>query len=153
MWRIEWRIRGWIKKCFRQLTEVLPNLYPWTKAAAKFDGSAPDALKFEAPGMMDLNVDILHRNGSTCEIAMSHYYKHPSGDMIADPDMQVCIDFGEKSAIAHTYQDAFRLSRDRKPTWTEFQNSGQTKAIQLTAFLSQWLENIKAQGFEPKPHD
>ena len=135
------------QKAFRQLTEVIPNLNEWTEAASRFDGSAPEALKFTSSGFMDLNVDLLHRNGEKCEIALSHYYRHESGDMIPDPDMQVKIDFEEGSAMATTYQDAFGY-QEVEPTLAQFKSPGRTRAVQLTAFLSQWLQNIQVQGHQ-----
>ena len=47
----------------------------------------PEAKKSQVSGFMDLNLDRLSRDGSVTVIALSHYYKHPSGDMIPDPDM------------------------------------------------------------------
>ena len=120
------------QKVFQQLTTVVPDLDQWTSAAAEFDGSAPEALKFKAPGMMDLNVDILHRDGNQCEITMSHYYKHRSGDMIADPDMQVCIDFAEESAVAHTYQDSFGY-QEVETDLAQYRTPGQSKNQRLSS--------------------
>lgn len=45
----------------------------------------PNALKLKVAGYMDLNVDVLERKKMQLVIAPSHYYKHSSGDMIADP--------------------------------------------------------------------
>lgn len=42
-------------------------------------------------GIMDLCFDVLSRTDSKVVIALSHYYKHKSGDMIADPDMEVAV--------------------------------------------------------------
>ena len=40
---------------------------------------------------MDLNLDLLSRNGEIITVALSHYYEQ-NGDLIADPDMVVRID-------------------------------------------------------------
>ena len=56
---------------------------------------------------MDFNLDILQRKGDVLRIAISHYYKHPSGDMIADPDMEVRVNRKTETAEALTYQDTY----------------------------------------------
>jgi hypothetical protein len=48
------------------------------------------AAKLTAPGFMNLNV-VLSRHHKKMVIALSHYYKHPSGDMIADPDITIAV--------------------------------------------------------------
>ena len=59
--------------------------------------SNPDLLTIEesgkskVDGFMDLNLDILHRQPDRILIARSHYWKHGSGDMIADPDMEIAV--------------------------------------------------------------
>ena len=68
------------KEIYKRLIRVIPNLY-----------SIKESGKSEAPGFMDFNLDILQRNGVVLRIAISHYYKHPSGDMIADPDMEIMV--------------------------------------------------------------
>ena len=39
---------------------------------------------------MDLHLDCLEKNGGVYKIALSHYYKHPSGDL--DLDMTMLVD-------------------------------------------------------------
>lgn len=53
---------------------------------------------------MDLNLDVLFRQGNIVRIALSHYYKL-NGDMIADPDMEIIINAEPMTANAMTYQD------------------------------------------------
>ncbi len=57
---------------------------------------------------MDLNLDLLEQTSDNTIIALSHYYKHPSGDMIADPDMTIRVNLPDKTAEALTYQDIYR---------------------------------------------
>ncbi len=40
---------------------------------------------------MDLSLDVLISNDNKIVIALGRFYKHPCGDMIADPDMEVAI--------------------------------------------------------------
>ncbi len=125
------------QKIYRQLLGLIPDLAEWTEKAARFDGSAAEALKFEAEGYMDLNVDVLQRDEKSCEIALSHYYKHETGDMIPDPDMQICVDFELETASARTYQDHHI-----------YQEVEVGEATSLNRFLTTWLTNINQQGFE-----
>lgn len=40
---------------------------------------------------MDLNCDVLEVGQDYRRIALSHYWKHDSGDMIPDPDMEIAV--------------------------------------------------------------
>ena len=84
------------KEIYKRLIRVIPNLY-----CIKESG------KSEAPGFMDFNLDILQRKGDVLRIAISHYYKHQSGDMIPDPDMEILVNRKNETAEALTYQDTY----------------------------------------------
>jgi uncharacterized protein YqiB (DUF1249 family) len=105
---------------------------------------AGEALKLKSGGFMDLNIDILSRDKDSSIIAMSHYYKHPSGDMIADPDMEIKIHHNAKMAEALTYQDGFGY---RQVYPKEGFVNPQAKT-DLNKFLNSWLNNLKSQGFK-----
>ena len=119
------------KKIYRRLTRVIPNLY-----------SIKDSGQSEVSGFMDFNLDILQRDGNQLRIAISHYYKHPSGDMIADPDMEILVNRKTETAEALTYQDTYRyqevFSGDGSCN-TSLQHS-------LNEFLLMWLRNLYEQG-------
>jgi hypothetical protein len=83
------------KEIYKRLVRVIPNPY-----------SIMESGKSEAPGLMDFNLDILQINCDVVRIAISHYYKHSSGDMIADPDMEVQVNRKTETAEALTYQDS-----------------------------------------------
>jgi uncharacterized protein YqiB (DUF1249 family) len=105
-------------------------------------------IKLKSEGFMDLNFDYLREDDQGRHIiAMSHYYKHPSGDMIADPDMELRIDEDMGTIEALTYQDASRYnevySRDGKYVNPRVKKS-------LNSFLSTWLNNCKNQGFSKR---
>ena len=85
------------KEIYKRLIRVIPNLY-----------SIKESGKSEAPGFMDFHLDILHRKSDVLRIAIRHYYKHPSGDMIADPDMEIMVNRKSETAEALTYQDTYR---------------------------------------------
>ncbi len=105
----------------------------------------PEYLKLKSVGFMDLNMDRLYQEeGGGLVIALSHYYKHPSGDMIADPDMEIRIYNDMKMAEALTYQDSFGYRRVYYPG-----GKIDTRAkLELNRFLRQWLTNLKNQGFK-----
>ena len=90
---------------------------------------------------MDLNLDLLEKRGKVYTIALSHYYKHPSGDIIPDPDMTMLVDTEAQTVEALTYQDIYR--------YDEVYPDGevnQTMRRSLNKFLSQWLQNCIDQG-------
>jgi len=101
-----------------------------------------ESTKLKADGFMDLNVDILHRDQEKTVIALSHYYRHSSGDMIADPDMEVRILHQQHMAEALTYQDSFGY---RVVYPTEGKVAPRAKK-DLNRFLNQWLTNLLNQG-------
>jgi uncharacterized protein YqiB (DUF1249 family) len=106
-------------------------------------GAIPEAKKSQVPGFMDLNLDRVYAESGATVIALSHYYRHPSGDMIPDPDMEIRIAPNQRTAEALTYQDAFRY---------QFVYTGDGQLVstdlkrQLNEFLDQWLSNCLAQG-------
>ena len=101
-----------------------------------------DALKSQSTSYMDLHLDVLEKDGAMMVIALSHYYRHPSGDMIADPDMTMKINFSAEVVEALTYQDSFGFQcvyPDERHVHPKLKKS-------LNAFLSKWLSNCLAQG-------
>jgi len=118
------------KELYRKLTDIVP--------IDRIESHA----KLTSAGFMDLNVDILHLEGDDIFMALSHNYKHPSGDMIPDPDMEIKVNHTTKEAEALTFQDVYGYK-------TVFQRGEQPNpAIQaeLNQFLSHWLTNLKNQG-------
>ena len=103
----------------------------------------PEAKKSQVPGFMDLNLDRLLPNGNLTAIALSHYYKHPSGDMIPDPDMEIRIMPKERAAEALSYQDSFSYR-------LVYGDEGRLVSValkhDLNQFLEQWLSNCLEQG-------
>ena len=117
-------------KNYRKLSVLLPSL-----------PRIPEYSKSTVPGFMDLHLDYLEKNGGVYKIALSHYYKHPSGDMIPDPDMTMLVDTVGQTAEALTYQDIYRY--DEVYIGGE---SDQSVRRSLNNFLSQWLQNCIDQG-------
>ena len=115
---------------YRKLSVLLPSL-----------PAIPEHAKSMAPGYMDLHLDRLEKSGCLYTIALSHYYKHPSGDMIPDPDMTMRVDTAAQTVEALTYQDIYR--------YDEVYPDGevnQTMRRSLNNFLAQWLQNCIDQG-------
>ena len=73
-----------------------------------------------------------------------HYYKHHSGDMIADPDMEIMLYPDKKMAEALTYQDAYLYQE----VYPEEGKVNLRLKKDLNSFLNTWLNNIKWQGHQ-----
>ena len=115
---------------YRKLSMLLPSL-----------PGIPEYSKSTVPGFMDLHLDCLEKDGRLHKIALSHYYKHPSGDMIPDPDMTMLVDTVGQTVEALTYQDIYR--------YDEVYPDGevnQTKRRSLNNFLALWIQNCIDQG-------
>ncbi|MDM5182011.1 DUF1249 domain-containing protein [Massilia sp. DJPM01] len=117
---------------YKKLIQLIPTLLEIKTAA-----------KLTAPGFMNLNVDILDRHHKKIVIALSHYYKHPSGDMIADPDMTMAVYTETESVEVLAYQDCFGYRKVYSEDGMTFSPS--TKK-ELNSFLGQWLTNLLEQG-------
>ena len=99
--------------------------------------------KSRVSGFMDLNIDVLERRLDYQRIALSHYWLHPSGDMIADPDMEIAVHHDKQVAAALAFQGAFAhvAINSAEP------EVGDDKASkQLNEFLEIWLDNLFDQA-------
>ena len=117
-------------KNYRKLSVLLPSL-----------PTIPEYFKSLVPGFMDLHLDYLEKNGGVYKIALSHYYKHPSGDMIPDPDMTMLVDTVGQTVEALTCQDIYRYDE----VFVDVE-ADQSIRKSLNNFLSQWLQNCIDQG-------
>ncbi len=115
---------------YQKLNTLLPSLL-----------RIPEYAKSSVSGFMDLNLDLLEKSGKVFTIALSHYYKHPSGDMIPDPDMTMRVDTAAHTVEALTYQDIYRYDE-------VCPDSRVNQAIRksLNTFLACWLQNCIDQG-------
>jgi uncharacterized protein YqiB (DUF1249 family) len=99
-------------------------------------------LKLQAPGFMDLNVDVLSKN----RLSLAHNYIQ-NGDVMADPDMEIEVNFDRQTAEVLSYQDCYGYQ-----TVYVFNEKGEKVLFypktkkDLNIFISQWLTNIKNQG-------
>ena len=119
------------KEIYKRLVRVIPNLY-----------SIKESGKSEAPGFMDFHLDILQRKKDVLRIAISHYYKHQSGDMIPDPDMEVMVNSKTETAEALTYQDIYGYQE----VYSGDGSCNEPLQRSLNGFLLMWLNNLYEQG-------
>jgi len=119
-------------RLFHKLREVVPDLM-----------GIEESGKSIVEGYMDLNLDVIHKRSSCIVIALSHYYEHPSGDMIPDPDMEIAVYPDKEMAEALSYQDGFCYRRvyDHNNTTEDIKAKSE-----LNVFLEQWLVNLIEQG-------
>jgi len=108
-----------------------------------------DSVKFDNdPSFMAFHIDYLTKekiDGIQGYIfAFSHYYKHPSGDMIADPDMEIFYDPNTTEMYPISYQDFYGY----KPAMIKEGNKWKINyALQkeLSFFLHEWLNKVVQQ--------
>ena len=68
--------------------------------------------------------------------------KHPSGDMIPDPDMQITVYLSDEYAEAQTFQDFYGF----RAVETMIGQIDQRTQRELNNFLASWLANLIEQG-------
>lgn len=124
-------------RIFHKLLNVVPDLL----TIEEYGKSVVD-------GYMDLNLDLLDRTPSKIVIALSHYYKHPSGDMIPDPDMVVAVYPDKEQAEALSYQDLYSYREVYGSTAQADMNAKRS----LNDFLNAWLRNLAQQGHRINSH-
>ena len=120
------------QQIYKKLLVVVPDLQ-----------SIEESGKSIVAGFMDLNLDILKRGTDKTVIALSHYYRHPSGDSISDPDMEIAVYPARYMAEALTYQDTYGY----RVVYSESGTKVDVRARRdLNQFLTQWLDNLIQQG-------
>jgi uncharacterized protein YqiB (DUF1249 family) len=119
---------------WEKLLKLVPNLLEITEYQ-----------KLTAPGFMDLGIDVLEIQPNYRIIALSHYYKHDSGDMLPDPDVQIRLFPEERRVEVMAYQDVYSYQE-------VYVEEGVYRAglkLQLDTFLNFWLGNLLEQGHKP----
>ena len=121
----------------KKITDRLDTMLTMKSDAIKIDNN---------PNFMAFNIDYLGKISvgglAGCHIfAFSHYYKHPSGDMIPDPDMQV-IYAPDNNLYPFTYQDSFGYQESYN---TQTGNLRPRMQAEQAVFLKQWLKNVVDQ--------
>ena len=118
---------------FHRLLDVVPDLM--TLSAGNYGRS-------QVSGFMNLNLDVLAKSPSKIVLALNHLYKHPSGDMIPDPDMQITVYLSDEYAEAQTFQDFYGF----RAVETMVGQIDQRTQRELNNFLASWLGNLIEQG-------
>ncbi len=99
--------------------------------------------KSKVDGLMDLNLDVLERSQGYMRIALSHYWLHPCGDMVPDPDIEVAVFLDDSLAEALSFQDAFGYETacpdSAKPPIRKVHN-------EINEYLEHWLNRLAKQG-------
>ena len=116
---------------YKKLIKIIPDI-------ATRNDAGKSVLFSDA--LMDLNLDLLSREGNIVRIALSHYYK-VNGDMIADPDMEIIINTELMTANAMTYQDSMIFQSAERDGGID-----QKLVNSLNDFLDQLLQNCIDQG-------
>jgi uncharacterized protein YqiB (DUF1249 family) len=126
-------------RIFQKLKQVVPDLL-----------TIEESGKSTVEGYMDLNLDVIYKRSNRIIIALSHYYRHPSGDMIPDPDMQIAVYPKLEQAEALAFQDCYSYRR----VYGDDNTTEDIKAKkELNAFLDLWLTNLIEQGHCIKPDE
>ncbi len=115
---------------YNKLLKLMPDLH-----------TKPEYRKSEVSGYMDLNFDRLSVTGHVMTFALSHYYKHPSGDMIPDPDIVMTVDLQNHTVEPVAYQDALVYQE----VYTDGQRNDRLRDS-LLEFINLWLSNCIEQG-------
>lgn len=103
-------------------------------------------LKYVSSGLMPLFVDYLENyEGNIIRIAIAHNYIQ-NGDVMADPDMELRINFKNKTCEALSFhQDNINIyHRVYSDDGLSFSKS---LKYQLNSFLSDWLTNLSEQNY------
>lgn len=124
--------RKWAARIYSKLLAVAPGLW-----------SIDEYAKSQVDGYMDLNLDVLIATGDYRRIALSHYWKHDSGDMIPDPDMVIAVYRDWQMAEALTYQDMWTYDEVYPVPGGE---ADRGPYLSCNAFLEKWLEALAEQG-------
>lgn len=127
-------------RLYAQLEELIPDLRTLKPG---------DYRKSEAPGFMDLHLDALRRSDEELIIALAHNNRHPSGDTIPNPDMEIRVYLipDWKKAEAMTYQD----THGYHAVYPEPGKVNLSLKKMLNRFLKQWLHNLANQGHSLAP--
>jgi len=124
--------RKWAARIYHKLLRIAPDLFNINEYA-----------KSRVDGYMDLNLDVLVSTGDYRRIALSHYWKHDSGDMIPDPDMEIAVYRDWQVAEALTYQDMYTYDVVYPDSDGE---ADRGPYLRCNAFLEAWLDALAVQG-------
>jgi uncharacterized protein YqiB (DUF1249 family) len=126
------------KNIYFRLLDVVPDIHTIKSHGKSVVGGS----------IMDLCFDVLSRSENEVVIALSHYYKHDnSGNLIADPDVEVAVYLNRQLAEALSYQDTYVY---RTVYSTDRLQVDLSAKQDLNQFLNVWLGNLIEQGHSIK---
>jgi len=128
------------ERIFKKILKVFPTLKGMEEG---------DHVKLESGGFMPLSLDVLNINGNMVTIALAHNSVQ-NGDVMADPDMQIRLNFKIKTAQAMTFQNDY-LSIYQESVFVNADGKTMCRPKLMkehNAFLDQWTKNIIDQGFQ-----
>lgn len=97
-----------------------------------------------------VSYDLLYKKDHLVEIAISSYWKHDSGDMMADPDIQIKLDLNQNLAIPTAFQQdgvpvIGTIYLEVYPTGEPVNKKAQS---QVNHFLTVWLQQLIDQKYQ-----
>jgi len=109
-------------------------------------------VKIDNEPFMPLSVQVISKTEDGVQQSLTHYYTQ-NGDLMADPDMLVEINYElETVEVLHYQQDGLGIFQ----LVYQFDENGKKTHVRaklkrdLNKFLGQWLTNLKQQGFSKK---
>lgn len=99
-------------------------------------------------GNMALRCEILETGRDFRRIALGHYWVHPSGYMIPDPDIELSVFLDWELAEAMIYRDAFKYE-DAYPVIGEPPDFAVHSSI--NNILEAWLDSLAGHGYQLEP--
>lgn len=121
-----------LSRIFQKLLAVAPNV-----------GDVQRYAKSTVPGFMDLHLEILERSSGYRRIALSHFYRRPSGELAPGPSMTVAVFFDWLQAEALTYRDADRYEQSYP---VEGEPPDLAVHTHLNIVLERWLDLLAEEG-------
>ena len=119
-------------RIYRKLMRIAPGL-----------ADIKNCAKSEVDGHMALMCEILETGRDFRRIALGHYWTHPHGHMIPDPEIELAVFLDWEFAEAMTYQDAFKYEE-------AYPVMGEPPDLKvhgdINSVLETWLGTLAEQG-------
>lgn len=115
------------------------------------DRSPEGYRRFTADGYMPLSVESLGYIAHGGHVYSMTHYGEQNGDLMADPDMMIAVNFERGTVEPLTYQNDY-LGKYEEVYLDDGRYSPSLRT-DLDAFLWFWIKNIHAQGFDPHVYE
>lgn len=106
--------------------------------------------RFTAGGFMPLSVERLYYEQNGFPVYSICHYGIQNGDLMRDPEITFAVDVDGAAVYPCTYENSYAGAYD-----CVYTDDGVRKSLQrdLDTFLSDWLKNLTAQGFDAAVFD